>query len=355
MAKETTRLICDSTVITDDLTRHDHLSTTSTTDHIGRSSIVPSPVGILPNYQRTPLPSMVWKSAPYPYVDEGQVQEEYWYRLQERTERLMEDACEIWASLEDECWPGFLEACPSYREEKQLWERVELITFDAHVERIARIQSWVKELAAWVRMGRLLQTSSPNHLTTTLQQASTVTADDDIVGLWINGLDERTTSWFWQVGRVPIFVMHQIRGQLDDPGIKVDAHRRIDNPLKGTPLYKTKVEEDWTKLAKASQIRQRHDTYEVGIDTTPTTTSEARFRWHSASIATRYNYPGQEMRQPMGQTGNNGTETNARSVQIAEGHERWIEPLVIEEVLHQGSWEHFQEDFDDEGVTCFNR
>ncbi|KAK7464191.1 hypothetical protein VKT23_006357 [Stygiomarasmius scandens] len=294
---------------------------------------------------------LVWESAERPAFNEGQVHIGYWSTLQARASRLLQDAKDLWLKGGSvQSWPGFLEACPNYSEDTRLWQTPARTSFDDFVTTMAEIQGWVKELAAWVKMAQLLEANPFQKGALSMSQMINIKADETLVGLWINGMDEQQVAWLWHIGHVPIFVVHRIRGVQDDPGHAVK--HRVSDPIVGTPLNKSKAKSEWMVLAKTSGVAPAQIQYEIGVDESLLKPEESLFYWQSSSHAAPGNYPGQDMRQqtnlPLSLH-----HSSATIKTISAAHEAWIEPLEIILIHEKGSWEHFKEDMDDDGRTCF--
>ncbi|KAK7440598.1 hypothetical protein VKT23_016946 [Stygiomarasmius scandens] len=299
---------------------------------------------------------LIWESAESPALNEGQVQAEYWQTLQGRARELLQEVKELWVRGDSiQSWPGFLEACPNYREDSRIWRPPTRTTFDVFATALAEIQSWVKELAAWVRMARLLESRPLSECNLTMSHVKDTKADETLVGLWINGMEEKQVAWLWHIGQVPIFIVHRIRGVWDDPGPIVPAQHRVCDPIVGTPLNKSKAKTEWIALAKASGLSPVQVQYDAGIDESFSKSEEPLFLWQSSSRATVCNYPGQDMRRPT-KSSSQPIHYRPLSVKVlSPQHEPWIEPPEIVRISEKGAWEHFVEDIDDEGRTCFVR
>ncbi|KAK7435549.1 hypothetical protein VKT23_019600 [Stygiomarasmius scandens] len=159
-------------------------------------------------------PYLVWHSADLPHYDMGGVQLDYWKILNARVQNLSVEGQKL--AVEKNCmnWPGFIESLPQI--ESELLKELSFLYFDEFVLKLAPLQRRIKELAAWVTMGSLLRSFpfSPNLST---ENSNPVNVREELIGLWANRLRTDMATWFWNFGRVPMFICHQIGGARDDP------------------------------------------------------------------------------------------------------------------------------------------
>jgi hypothetical protein len=87
--------------------------------------------------------------------------------------------------------------------------------WDVCVERVTHIQRLLREKDGWLRMMRALRST---HWSMgdpiAIRDSGIVKADDQYLGAWVNGSNERIVMWLLQLG-VPCFIIHEYREGVD--------------------------------------------------------------------------------------------------------------------------------------------
>jgi hypothetical protein len=89
------------------------------------------------------------------------------------------------------------------------------IDWDTCVEQLTYIQRVLREKDGWIRMTIALSCGRWRMGDTMILQAGPViAANDNMLGAWVNGADERIVQWFLHIG-VPCFIIHEYREGVD--------------------------------------------------------------------------------------------------------------------------------------------
>ncbi|KAK7435680.1 hypothetical protein VKT23_019513 [Stygiomarasmius scandens] len=289
-----------------------------------------------------------WKSAAYPHYEEGEMTRKYWSALVARIRALLREADKISTCKNCSSWPGFIASqpkCPARCE----WDQLPVsTTFDYFVSQAYELQIWIRELAAWIRMGGILRVS-PLRSGSKVKDAENLSANDDLVGIWINGMTEDKVTWLWNKGRVPLFVVHRIRGDKDRPFNSNDP-RWKRNPKELTPFHNNPLSAQWKILAEKSHISCSFDPFDLGLLPQYLIHSDPVLSWKSSSKANENNFPGPNWPEQSARTTLFPNELhNLELRKLHPNHVAWIAPPRVIRARQGIRWEKFIEDYDDNG------
>ncbi|THU82919.1 hypothetical protein K435DRAFT_871844 [Dendrothele bispora CBS 962.96] len=267
----------------------------------------------------------------------------------DRVWRLQSQIREIALDEASASWPHFRSSQPPKPTARNWGEEM---TFDQLVDDLALLQRWVKELEAWVRMGNLLRKTPRNPLLC-LPDTDTTEADDSILGVWANGMEESDLSWFW-THRVPVFVTHEVKGGKDEPS--ATRTQRTSNPFLLTDWQDNKTCQEWIGLARRSRITVDKNDWNNWLADAGREDKSAIRTWKSSSLASTENFPGQDTRVAIeGIAIPNEDRYGPKPVELktlVEDRVQWIVPPEVVNPDSKGSWSWFVEDTDDEDRRC---
>ncbi|THU89326.1 hypothetical protein K435DRAFT_865409 [Dendrothele bispora CBS 962.96] len=296
---------------------------------------------------------LVWKSAPEPQNSFGEVNHNYWMALNRRIRTLLKNATALLPRPECASWLNFRESFPSCPSDCD-WENVPPnLYFDEFVRKLTRIQYWVRELAAWTSMAELLQ-KHPLNSNIGMKEVTDHEADEDLIGVWINGMKENQAAWLWQ-RKVPIFVAHIIRGRKDLPS----TVKKTSDPLEFTPLLNNSLHEAWMRLARKSAILCCKDYFDEGCRSQEEFSDRPLSNWQSSSLATEDNFPGLEldvMMQPNEEL-DLREKFGPKEVTMEKLDPERISRIVpppVHKLPAGRQWQKFVEDEDNENRTCMH-
>ncbi|KAJ3765238.1 hypothetical protein FB446DRAFT_795252 [Lentinula raphanica] len=295
----------------------------------------------------------VWESSTYPSLDKGYVQDEYWDSIVERTYRLRKRANAIRRDPRCSSFPNFPTTCPGVTSVECNSRYPGRISFEDMVSLLSKIQEELKLLAAWIRMAEAL-------LSITFMEGCKVTdsiragADDSLVGVWVNGLQEEVVSWFADL-RVPLFVCHEIRGQPDSPEDHVDRVW-VKDAIESSELVYSAVLKEWTRLYKGPDGRVG-ETWEGGYESQAKLVLDKLEKWRSSSRATKRNFPGEDWGEvtetPMDIEEDSLLPPLPKLVTSQAGYAPWILPPPVQPANLRMKVRHYVDDWNDQGERCF--
>ncbi|KAK7434499.1 hypothetical protein VKT23_020183 [Stygiomarasmius scandens] len=240
-----------------------------------------------------------WRSAAYPMYEEGEMTRRYWSALVARIRTLLREADKISSCKNCKSWPGFITSLPKCPVRCE-WDQLPVSTsFDYFIRQTYELQIWVRELAAWIRMGGVLRVSPLND-GLKMKDVEELSANDDLVGVWANGMAENKVAWFWNKGRVPLFVVHRIRGLKDKPFQSSDPRWKKD-PRELTPFHGNPLSIIWKQLAEESRISCSSDSFDLGILPQHLIHADPVSSWNSSSQANEDNFPGPNWTEQTGE------------------------------------------------------
>ncbi|THU94447.1 hypothetical protein K435DRAFT_860496 [Dendrothele bispora CBS 962.96] len=279
----------------------------------------------------------VWYVNTSSHIGQGVVQKDYWLALSARADVLSVEANLLEMSSNCASWPGFVDSKPAYPSESS-WSLHSAkgpgsyMDFEECLAQLLPVQRWVKEFAAWVKMGKLLL-SSPLRRTNTLGSTPLQPCDDSLIGLWINGLEEDKVEWFGRIGSVPLFIVHRIRGRLDNP--TANSPYRKPSCIQYTTLNSNPLLIRWEGLFQASEARLISEFYDLGM-------------------ARQENIPYDSYDRSPPQKSTIVNQTLATEI-LSSDHYTWIRPPAVKTAPSIGKWETFIEDSDADFQPCMRR
>ncbi|THU80204.1 hypothetical protein K435DRAFT_810062 [Dendrothele bispora CBS 962.96] len=290
---------------------------------------------------------LVWECSPYPREGLGYLSPEYYAALMDRIWRIQTQIREITLDESSSSWPNFRSSQPS---KPIAYNWGEEISFDQLVDNLTPLQRWVKELDAWVRMGNLLK-RTPRNTQLHLPNTDTTEADDSLIGVWANGMEETDFNWFW-MHKIPLFVAHEVKGDKDEPS--ATTTQRTSDSLLFTDWQDNKTCHEWIGLARRSRITVEENEWDQWIAGQGNEDKSALRFWKSSSLATIVNFPGQDFRTTTESVSDEDTYgPNPPELKvIAENRVPWILPPKVAEPVSKGQWNWFVEDTDDENNRC---
>ncbi|THV01518.1 hypothetical protein K435DRAFT_853657 [Dendrothele bispora CBS 962.96] len=275
---------------------------------------------------------LVWESSQYPREELGTLLPDYYLALMDRVWRLQSQIREIALDEASASWPHFRSSQPPKPTARNWGEEM---TFDQLVDDLALLQRWVKELDAWVRMGNLLRKTPRNPLLC-LPDTDTTEADDSILGVWANGMEES-----------------DLRGK---DGPSATRTQRTSNPFLLTDWQDNKTCQEWIGLARRSRITVDKNDWNNWLADAGREDKSAIRTWRSSSLASTENFPGQDTRVAIeGIAIPNEDRYGPKPVELktlVEDRVQWIVPPEVVNPDSKGSWSWFVEDTDDEDRRC---
>lgn len=169
-------------------------------------------------FPETVQPNQVWESDQAPSLYTGHIESQYIAVLQARIENLNTDiAREDLNDIPPEIWAN-RPAFPA--DASQVARDLRLVkTYDEAVDLIATISCQVKGKAAWLawlRHYRQEDAKSPQQY----RKLPVPRANEEFMGVWLNGIPEDIGLWLMMSARVPCFIVHEFA---PDENVKVNA------------------------------------------------------------------------------------------------------------------------------------
>ncbi|KAF9036541.1 hypothetical protein BDP27DRAFT_1374771 [Rhodocollybia butyracea] len=274
----------------------------------------------------------VWVSERQPNRYGGFIQGSYREALRKRGAALHSRARELLTKQEYRDWKGFVEAYPWEPPKEEFDQLSEVgLKFEEVVTRLPEfVQLRLMTLVAWVRMGLALVNSPPQgSLMDNIRPIPL--ADDDCMGLWINGVDKPIAAWLGELG-IPMFVAHSIQSKLDhasgNPFVASHPLQFCDiNSVIFPHLFN-----DWIE----SGDRQDKRTWNVGVDSQKAQPEDQLVQWRSFSGATKANFLGEQWRElDLGPSSSQRTTLEDRLTESP------MLPPPVQQALGSGQWENF--------------
>lgn len=317
--------------------------------------------GSFPDDEEECVPAWaVWESSKERGSEKGYVLRAYWNALKDRLHQLRREGMKLVKDPSCRFWRGFVESYPTHPLDSDLERERESCYFQDFVCWLAALQRDLRWLAAWVRMGRALVSRrfNPN---LQLTQAALEKGQDDLLGVWANGIPESMAAWFADSG-VPLFIVHEIQGHKDRPD-NYKSLKKVDHPLKGSDLVDAPVLEKWLSLSDGKLVAGY---WKTGVDSAAAMTTDKLSRWRSSPKASPFNFPGDSWNADSSALPpTHDPIPNASFVELPDAVMEWkglsmgsahgatylIPPPVRDKP--KGKWEHFVEDRTDDGVSAF--
>ncbi|KAK7461736.1 hypothetical protein VKT23_008165 [Stygiomarasmius scandens] len=162
-------------------------------------------------------------------------------------------------------------------------------------------------------------------------------------------MSEDKVAWLWNKGRVPLFIVHRVRGEKDRPFNANDPRWKRD-PKELTSFYNNPLSAEWKNLVEKSRLSCCFDPFDLGFLPQYLIHSDPVSSWKSSSKAKEENFPGPNWLESSSKfilPANNLTEVEWKT--IDPSCIPWIVPPPVTKA-HQGArWEKFMEEFDDNG------
>ncbi|KAJ6587427.1 hypothetical protein DFH09DRAFT_1074663 [Mycena vulgaris] len=149
-----------------------------------------------------------------------------------------------------------------------------VVLYERAVDQLAEIQRGMREKRAWITFAQKWIASPPPIIPS--PGADIIPANDDFIGVWINGAAREDVHWFLTEARAPCFIIHELpvetpvenvlnsfRDDTDVPNpndhqayeydrlamAEVYRYTRVeDNPLPAVPQPRTLQERSWSSL-----------------------------------------------------------------------------------------------------------
>ncbi|KAF9058380.1 hypothetical protein BDP27DRAFT_1372699 [Rhodocollybia butyracea] len=163
-------------------------------------------------------------------------------------------------------------------------------------------------------------------------------ADEDCMGVWVNGMKEKTATWLGELG-IPLFVVHKIRTKVDQPKDHPNI-LRASHPIRHCDI----------KFARFPRLINDHqetnneagERWNVRIDSQEAQPKDQLLHWRSFSGANADNFPGEQW--SMSRISENPAGENSRAI---------VHPPPVEQVSQQGSWVNFAMSNDDSSLKFY--
>ncbi|THV04116.1 hypothetical protein K435DRAFT_851298 [Dendrothele bispora CBS 962.96] len=270
---------------------------------------------------------LVWESSSYPHEELGHLLPDYYSTLMDRIWRLQTQIRDITLNETSGSWLNFKSSQPP-EPEAHNWGGE--MTFDELVDNLAPLQRWVKELDAWIRMGKSLN-DTPWNAQLRLSDTDTPEADESFIGVWANGMEEA------------------------DLACAITTQRTSD-PFLLTDWFDNQTCHEWNGLARRSRIRVDEDNWDPWVASSKIENKSALYSWKSSSLATTDNFPGQDTRARTEENSVPGKDKfGPKSPELrtlSDDRIPWMVPPRISNPPDKGSWEWFVEDMDNEDNRC---
>ncbi|THV04117.1 hypothetical protein K435DRAFT_791291 [Dendrothele bispora CBS 962.96] len=272
---------------------------------------------------------LVWESSSYPHEELGHLLPDYYSTLMDRIWRLQTQIRDITLNETSGSWLNFKSSQPP-EPEAHNWGGE--MTFDELVDNLAPLQRWVKELDAWIRMGKSLN-DTPWNAQLRLSDTDTPEADESFIGVWANGMEEADLAWFCAI-----------------------TTQRTSDPFLLTDWFDNQTCHEWNGLARRSRIRVDEDNWDPWVASSKIENKSALYSWKSSSLATTDNFPGQDTRARTEENFVPGKDKfGPKSPELrtlSDDRIPWMVPPRISNPPDKGSWEWFVEDMDNEDNRC---
>lgn len=319
--------------------------------------------GFFPDEEEECVPVWAtWQSVPERGSVLGTVSQAYWRALQQRVHQLCMES--IGLSKEPLChvWTGFVESLPRFPHVSELEQMPPRSRFQEFIRIMTALLHDIQWLVAWVRMGKAL-TQRPFEHDLSIVKASFGATQEDLMGVWANGIPESKAAWFAGCG-IPLFVAHEIQGHKDRPD-NYGTLQKVNHPLEGSDLAESHVLDTWMGLGKGKLVTRYWDT---GVNIKAKVTKDMLLRWRSAPTASLHNFPGDLWSADSPALSASPTTANAfsrdffelldtvmewksLSMGSAHGASYLIPPSVRD--TSKGHWQHFAEDITIDGISAF--
>ncbi|KAK7459478.1 hypothetical protein VKT23_009461 [Stygiomarasmius scandens] len=292
---------------------------------------------------------LVWECSPYPCYQKGRILPKYHAALMDRTWKLRLQIRDISLDKNANSWPEFKASQP-LKPDPCNWE--EEMDFEDFVDNLVPLQRWIKEISAWIEMGLALK-RLPLEPLLQLPESDITEANDQLLGVWINGMKEQEVAWFW-MNKVPLFLVHEVKGGMDVPSAVTT--QRTSDPFFLTDWVNNKVCDEWIGLSQRSKIKVIEDAVDENIADSPDEDlSEVRM-WRSSSLTSSDNFPGLDTRT-------SAIEPDVPLMErygpvcpvtkfISDNHVLWIVPPAVSKPATKGSWDWYIEETDKENDRC---